>query len=83
MSANSDGGSACRGTPLSSGAPEKDAPAGDQSSPTGNQSAVVSALKRTGSVSTTTAVVTVVQPKAGKQQKSSWVWKAMQEFKPP
>ena len=55
----------------------------NQSSPTGNQSAVVSALKRTGSTSTTTAVVKVVQPKAGKQQKSSWVWKAMQEFKPP
>ena len=56
MSANSDGGSAGRGTLLSSGALEKEAPAGDQSSPTGNQSAVVSALKRTGSASTTTAV---------------------------
>ena len=74
MSAISDGDSACRGTPLPSGAPEKEAPAGEQSSPTGNQPAVVSALKRTGSASTTTtAVVTVVQPKAGKQQKSSWV----------
>lgn len=72
---------------LPDGAPKreqsgKEAPTGDQLTTTGNQSAL-DALKRAGPARRTTAVVTIVQPKSGKQQKSSWVWKAMQEFSPP
>ena len=75
-----------RDIPLLDGAPEreqsgKEAPAGDHATTTGNQSAL-GLLRRTGSAPQTSAVVTIVQPKSGKQQRSSWVWQAMQEFSP-
>ena len=68
-------GRANRGIPLLDGAPEreqsgKEAPAGDHATTTGKQSAL-GLLRRTGSAPQTTAVVIIVQPKSGKQQRSS------------